>query len=227
MKNINYPRHFDTALELFPDDVDILFHAASLHDRQSTAQVQAVARVTPLPPGIKNDVRSSSEERDRAESLLRRVLSRVPGHTEARLRLGHLLARTGRARDALRDLRIVADQANDPLLQYYGAMFLGDAAEATGDYPLAQKSYERARALQPRAQSPFLALSHLSSRNGNRANAVLYLEEMFRATLDRTSSDNSDPWWSYYDVAGRDGPTQLEELYKRARAWTRAAVTDR
>jgi tetratricopeptide (TPR) repeat protein len=222
MKNINYPRHFDIGLALFPDDSDVLFHAASLHDRQATPQVQAVAQAASLPPGIKNDVRSSGDERRRAETLFRRVLDRAGGHTEARLRLGHILARSGRSRDAVRELRRVVDEADEPLLRYYGALFLGDAAEAMGDFTLARKSYEDARALYPRAQSPSLALSHLSSRNGDNKSAVVHLAEILKAPLDPTL-DDSDPWWEYYDAAGRKGPTRLAELYNQARAWTRVA----
>ena len=203
-----YLRHVARALELFPTDRDVLFLAAALHEFVATAQVQAAIRSQPV---ANLGVRSSRDELGQAESLFRRALAADAGHVEARLRLGRVLALLGRPRDAARELRAAVGQTRDPLLIYYGELFLGDVHESLGDLEAAERSYERARVLYPGAQSPMLALGQVRTRGGDAGRAF---EHVAAATAAR--DDAGDPWWMYHAAAGRDAASRLASMYAAA-----------
>jgi tetratricopeptide (TPR) repeat protein len=103
--------------------------------------------------------------------------------------------------------------AVEPVLQYYANLFLGGEFEALGNGEEARRSYERAAALAPTAQSPLIGLSRVADSAGDRAAA----REAIRRVLTLPSSDfaRPDPWWVYELAQGRHVDRLLAELRQR------------
>lgn len=119
-----------------------------------------------------------------------RALRKDATLVEARLRLGRIRSLQRRP-DADAALSAVALDAPRPTTRYLAHLFLGSSAERQGQLEAAQRHYEAALALEPRAQTACIAISH-----------VLHL----RAELDRATTvalecvaaaGSDDPWWSY------------------------------
>jgi len=212
-----YVRHEDRAVELFPQDPDLLFLAGSLHETLATARVQSLIRSVDLPGGASHGIGSASSELRKAEELFRRALEANPAFTEARIRLGrvaHLLGSHERAAGelerAVKSLESSVAAADGGLLLYYAELFRGAAAEALGRHEEAGASYARAAALFPEAPSPRLALSRLALRRHDRASALEALQAL-RPLPDRPV--RGDPWLGYNLVQGRHAGTWFAELY--------------
>jgi hypothetical protein len=90
--------------------------------------------------------------------------------------------------------------------------FLGAAEEALGHGDAAQAAYRQAKAVFPRAQSPYLALSAFDARRGDRTGATQSIEEVFALPSEAESRD--DPWWRYRTTPGRNAADLLDELWK-------------
>ena len=200
--------HSARGVELFPEDADILFLAGALHAFVASAGVQDVAQTARLPIGISLGIQPARDELRQAESLFRRAVAANADHVEARLRFGRVLAQLGRPQDAARELRAAVAAARDPLLLFYGALFLGEVNESLGDFDSAKRSYEQAQALYPAAQSPRLSLSQLAERSGDRRAALDHV-----AAAAATGDKAVDPWWEYHASAGRDAPSRLARMY--------------
>jgi hypothetical protein len=200
--------HFKRAVEIFPADGEILLLAGSIHERLARPSVQRVVQSARLPGDLVMDIGSAREELSRAESLLRRSVRAAPTLVEAHVRLGRVLGLRGDHEEALAVLRAVVPGISDPLLRFYGELFLGAEAEMLGEGKLARSSYERAATLYPRAQSPRIALSRLLHGDGAKADAL----SQVRSALDGPRQDIDDPWWAYSSAAGRHVARSLEEL---------------
>jgi hypothetical protein len=72
VKNIE-PAHLTRALELFPNDPDVLFFAASAHETFAGVRTQAVMRSMTVPRGVSFDVEDEDAELRRAEQLYKRA----------------------------------------------------------------------------------------------------------------------------------------------------------
>lgn len=210
-------KHFDRAREIFPNDQDILFLSGCQHEAYARPLIQSAVQTAVLPTGFSIDVDSARRELRRAESFFRGALSQDPAHAEARLRLGRALGLLDRHADAASGLRAASESLADAEQRYYSDLFLGAEEEALGRFEAARAAYERARQEYPRAQSPYLALSELARRTGDRAGALRAAEEMFDLSKDPA---RNDPWWSYFVVGARNAEDWLDELrrpFKRAR----------
>ena len=215
-----YSDHFNEALRLFPDDAMLAMLGGSLHEALASSQVQEFVRSGTA--GITLTVGSTRTELGRAETLFKRSLSIDPRNAEARIRLGRVLSQQGRHADALNELRRVdasaradasAEAASAPaMLQYYGSLFTGDAAEALGRIDEARAAYERAATLYPMAHAPRFAMSQLAARAGNTVAASDTLEVVLARSTDPATDD--DPFWTYHEAAGRDAGALLEEAYR-------------
>jgi tetratricopeptide (TPR) repeat protein len=95
------------------------------------------------------------------------------------------------------------------LLRYYGELFLGAEEESLTQYDAAFDAYHRAAALYPTAQSPWLALSQLARRRGDRAAALRALQQVFDLPSE---PDRDDPWWTYYVAQARNIDQLFEDL---------------
>jgi tetratricopeptide (TPR) repeat protein len=203
------PPHVTHGLRLFPDDAGFLFQAACLHEALAEPRVQEALQNAAVPNDVKFDISSRRAELREAENLFRKALKVQPDHLEARIRLGRVLGLRGEHAEAEGLLRKAAADAMEPLLQYYAQLFLGAERETLGDRAQARDLYGRASQLYPDAQSPRLALSLLSARDGNHKEALAAMKTVLALPGDA----RMDPWWSYYRAQGRKAADDLTELY--------------
>jgi tetratricopeptide (TPR) repeat protein len=198
--------HFAHAVELFPQDGEILMLAGAFHETLASPGVHDVMDNARLPAGARLIIGSVREELGVARDLFERALRATPDLDEARIRLGHVFGRLGRPADAVEQLTRV--RTDDKVLRYYAALLLGRELDATGRRAEAIAAYERAAAIYPRAQSPRLALSELSARSGERSAAA----SAALAAITAHDSELADPWWSYHTAAGRSVRTRYSEF---------------
>jgi hypothetical protein len=214
------PTLLDRGLQLFPEDPQLLLLGGSLHETFASPQVQSFIRSSARARRADVGIGSDRVELRLAESLLRRALMNDERHAEARIRLGRVLGLLGRHEDAAAELRRAAESTSERPLLYYATLFLGGELEALGRRDDARVSYERAAAIYPRAQSPWLALSQLAKRSGDRAASTAAMERVLDMPAERSGQD--DPWWAYHTAQGRTADTLVDEWRRVA-----AAETDR
>jgi tetratricopeptide (TPR) repeat protein len=199
--------HLARARELFPDDDEIVFLSGCERETQAGPALQSAARSAVLPTGISIDIPSERAALRDAEGFFRRALTLNPRRADAHLRLGHVLLERRAPQDAADELRKALSATTDPQLRYFGSMFLGAAEETQGHLDEAGRSYAAASELYPRAQSPYLALSGLSRRRGDRSASLVHIQRLFDL-----HDDGEDPWWSYRTVQAQQADELLEEL---------------
>jgi hypothetical protein len=81
---------------------------------------------------------------------------------------------------------------------------------------LARRGANRVRtaaALFPRAQTPYLALSQLAARYGDRGAAARAIEPLL--ALGAEEAERQDPWWIYARSTGRDAERLLTQASER------------
>ena len=204
--------HLRHAREMFPDDAVLQFLSGCQQETYAGPEVQATAKTAVLPAGYHLDVESESAALRDAETFLRRALMLDQDMTEARIRLGHVLLARGRPQEAADVLRAADTTKESGELQYFQAMFLGQAEEAVGRVDQARDSYARASTLFPHAQSPYLARAALATRRGDRATALKETQLLFE--LPATDLELDDPWWSYRVAQARNADALLEALFR-------------
>jgi len=198
--------HTEHARRLLPTSAVAQFFSGVLHETFASPRIQAAIR------GTKTEIGSEESESRKAERFFRQTIALDPAFVEARLRLGRTLAVAGRHADAAAELQAVASATDDPVLQYHANLSLGREEQALGHRDAARSAFERAASLAPRAQSPYLALSQLSRRYGDKAGARRALQPVL--DLPARESEREDPWW-YYDIsAGRHADVLLTALRK-------------
>jgi len=202
--------HLNRAREIFPNDPDLLFLSGSQHETYASAAVQSVREGAVLPAGVTLEIEAEGRELRQAETFFRRSIAAKRDQPEAHLRLGHVLGRLNRHADALPELEEAITTTSEDLLRYYGLLMLVTSQEAVGKYDEAQASYENASKLYPTAQSPYLALTELSRRRGDRTTALRSIQEVF--DLPRSQFQRYDPWWDYDVAQSRDVGDLLKEL---------------
>ena len=160
------------ALELFPNDPDVLFFAASAHEAFAGVRTQA-----------RHAIDESAEGRDALTCRTRTPSCAAPSSctsapsseirtiVEARIRLGRVLGLRGRHEEAVDQLRQGQVGRVSRCCRYYAHLFLGAEFEALGNGAEARQSYEQAAAVAPTAQSPLLGLSRVADQAGDRAAA--------------------------------------------------------
>jgi tetratricopeptide (TPR) repeat protein len=199
--------HFARAVELFPRDGEILMLAGAFHETLASSGVHDVIDNARLPAGGRLTIGSVREELRIAQDLFERALRATPDLGEARIRLGHVLGRLGRPADAVEQL--TRARTDDKQLRYYAALLLGRELDAAGRRAEAVAAYQRAAAIYPSAPSPWLALSELAARAGERSAAA---SSALAAMTLAQDSPPADPWWSYHVAAGRSAFVRLDEL---------------
>jgi Flp pilus assembly protein TadD len=203
--------HFLRAIELFPDDPELLMFAAGIHESFAGARTQSAIRKANIPRDVDLGVRTESQELRLSEQLHKRALEANPLLLEARIRLGRVLGLRGRHEEAAAQLR-QGVSATEPILQYYAHMFLAAELEALGNGEEARRSYQRAAALFPTAQSPLLGLSRVSSQLGDRDGAREAIGRVLKLPVD--DEKRGDPWWVYEIAFARDVTDRLAQLHK-------------
>jgi tetratricopeptide (TPR) repeat protein len=202
--------HLERALALFPDDAELHFFNGCLHETFASRRIQSVFHAVSLPKGVTFNIESERSELRLSEASFRKALEIGPDLTEARIRLGHVLALMGRHSDAADELRKAVSTTEDQLLLYYGHLLLGGELDALGDRDRARETYERAAVIFPRAQSPRLALSQIANRSGDRRAALDAIQSVLSPPADQF--DRADPWWTYHVEQGRSAEAQLAKL---------------
>lgn len=190
--------HLPRARQIFPSDPVLLFTSGILHERLSSASLQAAAASVVAGNRGTINVSSARAELARAERYFRETLAVQPDHLEARVRHGRVLGELGRHEQAGDALRTAIQSGVSGEFLYLAELFLASEEEAMGNSAEARARFERAARLYPRAQSPRLALSQLSRRAGDRPGAQRELRIL--ADLPEDERQREDPWWNYYDV---------------------------
>jgi tetratricopeptide (TPR) repeat protein len=148
----------------------------------------------------------------RAEVHYRRALTLDAGFAEARMRLGYILFRLGRADEATRELQRAVEDARDPYVSYLGTLFLGAVRAHAGRLTEAIETYRKAREIGPACQVSAVALSHALFLTGDRSAAAAVARE-----ASMTPGDCEDPWWSYDYGQARKIDETVEALRREIR----------
>jgi tetratricopeptide (TPR) repeat protein len=226
--------HLARAREVLPRDPVLLFYAGAMHEGQAMvtdmARPRGRARAgaaqqtqhrlsdgTLVPPASERNPSMRGELRS-AETMYREALKHGASD-EVRIRLGRVLGQLGRHREALNVLGTTAPPA-DARLAYFRSLFLGSQYAALGRLKDSRTSFERAATLFPSAQVPLVAISHVSLRSGDRADALAVVDRI--AALPQDTSRRVDPWLDYYRSAAADAEAQLRLLRDRAASWKAA-----
>lgn len=188
--------HMAKARQVLPADAEILFYSGAMHETMAAPFVQEAARRITLPPGMVLDVTSARTHLRAARTFFRRALDAAPGRAEARVRLGRVLGMLGDHREAAVELERALSVPLTPRLEYYASLFLGGEHVRLGRPDAARKSFARASALYPAAQSPRLGLSTVARAAGRRGEAAEVL--MGAVTGQHPGDDSRDPWWTYF-----------------------------
>jgi len=204
--------HLERARGVFPADPIILFLSGSLAETYAAPHIQSAIRSAVAPAGTIFAVASDRAELRQAEGFYRRALAADSSLPELHLRFGHVLLLLEREADAVKELRVALDVEGDPLLRYYGELFVGAAEERLGHADAARQAYSEAADLYPNAQSPHLALSALARRLGDRATALKEMQIVFE--LQHADALPDDPWWTYYKSQARNADDLLESLWR-------------
>lgn len=200
-------QHLERSGRLAKTDGMLAMMQGVRHQALASPPVQSSLASVLMPPGGRLNVGSRRGELAEARRAYREALRLDPALVEARIRLGRVLADEGNAAEAARELQGALAAVHDPQLEYFAALFLGEAELARGRRDEARACFERSAALFPHAQSPLLALSHLDRSRGLREGALASLDR-----LVRLPSPREDPWWEFTFAAGRHADTWLDSV---------------
>ena len=188
-----WPQYSKQALEMFPDDAEILLSAGArselqwwtgFNERRDLGKIK-----NPLAP-VADLVLEDARE------LLRRSLRLNPKESETRLRLAHVLLELDERDEAMKLLSGHPWPSDEAAFEYLACLFEGDLQAKRGDVAAALKLYDRAIALVPVSQSARLAKAQLLYAQGRRPDAVALSTEVL--TDDKPQLD---PWWLF--ITGR------------------------
>jgi tetratricopeptide (TPR) repeat protein len=117
--------HFSRGVELFPEDPVLVFAKAAIRDMATVPAVHQTLRRARSGFGSVMNLGSQDREMGEAEELFEKATELDAGYAEARLRRGRLLGRLGKHQEAAGELRRALAGITEPLLEYYGQLFLG------------------------------------------------------------------------------------------------------
>lgn len=211
--------HLEDARRVLDDTASTMFDSACYSEAVASAEVQRALPPREAPSKM-NTLRLRAESDalllneginlSEAERYYRDALKLDPGYAEARARLARVLSLRNRHADALALFEVPIDSP-DPVIRYYGALALGQAAEGAQKPDVAREAYERATELFPKAQSPLLALMRLARERVDDATAKDTAARFAR--LSPIEASRLDPWWDYFDCNGRNRQRELQSLW--------------
>jgi tetratricopeptide (TPR) repeat protein len=205
--------HLEEAREQFPEHAEIQFVSGCLAESLASPDVQAARRDANSASQTKSPFQLLQEQSlartpnlERAKHHYQRALGIHPQHSEARIRLAHVLMVDARAKDALALLEAPFETA-DLVLSYYRYLFLGRAYHRMGKLDEARQSYDAAAQIFPDAQSPWVALSALAAGIGDGEGSRAALERIIQR-----ADALADPWWQYDACSGRNATRIYQEF---------------
>jgi tetratricopeptide (TPR) repeat protein len=198
--------HLERARRIFPADPQILAASGRLHETFAAPGLQLFVDTGSPANDLSIIIGSTRSNLRQAQAYFSRLVELDAASVEIRLHFGRVLGLQGRHDAAASELRRAA-AAGDPLTQYYASLFLGVEEQALGQPDRARESFEAAAALYPLAQSPYLALSQLARRQGDRTGALGAIRQLPALPAD----DREDPWWTYF-------PGSMDEAQRRLSA---------
>lgn len=217
--------HLAEALVQIPDDPGLLFDAGCQAETLASPLIQATIW-SRVPLGMRSTGAMGragapvgvSRLRSEAERHYRAALVSVPDARETRVRLGRVLATTGRRDEAVRELSGAAQLEADPIVEYYNSLFLGDALTDARRFDEALSAFRHAASLFPAAGSPHLGISRVHSEQGRLDGARAALDELVQTQPD--AAIGGDPRWHYDRCNGRNTPAMYTAFVERfSRDW--------
>jgi tetratricopeptide (TPR) repeat protein len=200
--------HLARALQLFPADPEIVAAKGRLHETYASPGIQQFLESS-AHVGASVLIGSPRSNLRQAERFFSKAVELDGSFAGARLHLGRVLGIEGHHEDAASELRRVAVTAGDSLTQYYAWLFLGVEEQSLGHPDNARESFDKAAALYPRAQSPYLGLSQLARSSGDRLGALRAIQQVLDLSAD--DRQREDPWWTYLAGGAPKAQTQLSE----------------
>jgi hypothetical protein len=200
--------HLARALQLFPADPEIIAAKGRLHETYASPEIQQFLETGAHANGpvLIGSLRSNLRQ---AERFFGRAVELDGNFDEARLHLGRVAGLEGHHEDAANELRRVTAAAGDPVTQYYAWLFRGVEEQSLGRLDVARESFDKAAGLYPRAQSPYLALSQLARRSGDRPGAHRAIQRVLALSADDRKRE--DPWWTYLAGSAANAQTLLSQ----------------
>jgi tetratricopeptide (TPR) repeat protein len=202
--------HIEESVKRIPDHPGIQFDAGCAAETRASPIIQATIQ-SGLPQIATSDGSRSgripagsgmAKLLAEAEQRYRAALRMAPDGHETRVRLGRVLALTGRTGESVSELEAAAVKASDPVVEYYNWLFLGDVLTDLRRYDEAEQALQRASALFDAAGSPELGLSRIHSERGDLRAARAAVEHLVE--LRPNTAIAGDPRWHYDRCAGRD-----------------------
>jgi tetratricopeptide (TPR) repeat protein len=188
-------RSLHTAVQLYPNDPEVLLAAGSLLEWSGS---------------LREGERAHLKE---AEELYARALRRAPDEPEILLRHGLVLEKLEKEDEAAPPLRRVLEVDARKDLIYRSRMVLGRMAERAGRLPEAIAHYEAAADAIPSWQVAYVALGHALHRSGSHDRAREALDRALAMNM-KSADATLGGWWSYeLGIALRFDP-----LFERLRA---------
>ena len=206
-------KHSGKSLTVFPNDPILVLDRGYLHNKFSSADIQAAVQDV-IAIGGRVAVDSRRIELTRAERYFRRAVVLDPSRADARIRLGDVLGRLERHSEAADELRRAMQANLSGPDMYFAELFLGREEHALGRREEARRHYENAAELYPKAQSPRLALSELARQAGDRNTALQVLRPLSAGSV--ALGRQTDPWWQYYEVHSDDAEPLMAAMRKLA-----------
>ena len=212
--------HLSRARERFPDDAGVLFDSGCLAETFASPDIQAALHPSDPTIRLSSTVVLLQERQHQpralladAETYFRRALAQDPKLLEARVRLARVLLLKGRNGAAVSELASTEAAPQAGVVRYYRELFMGLVMTRTGDYASARAAYGRAAAAFPDAPSPRFGMAFAASRQADSPGTIRSVQ----AALQQSASieESADPWWAYYQCAGRDADRAYETLARQ------------
>ena len=202
-----------SGLRHFPKDPSLLLADGVAVEARAVftmAPAPATMGVTPATrrkrEALKAELRDLGE---RARQSFEAALSADPNLVEARLRLGRVLWRLGRAEPARAALEEVLAKHAEAPQQYLAHLFLGRILEDRGELAAAEEHYLVALAMQPLSEIAAVALSHARFLQGDVEGA----RDRLRAGLEAVRARRDfDPWMTHLLPQTPGGEAIMAEL---------------
>jgi hypothetical protein len=202
--------HLTRARLLFPGDPEFLAASGRLHENYASEGIQTFLDTSLQGKEITSTIGSRRSNLRQAETYFRKAVDLRAGFAEARVHLGRLMGAQGRHEDAARELRNVAVSDADAVTHYYAWLFLGVEEQALARPDRARECFNNAAVLYPQAQSPYLALSQLARRTGDRPGALRAIQRVF--ALSTVAREHEDPWSTYLFASGTEAARKLSDV---------------